>query len=245
MFTVRFDPPDPRDRRYQSQSLPAAESVDLTPWASRVEDQGHLGSCTGQAVIGAYELLLRKRTPPVTVDLSSLFVYYNARVIEGYTDEDIGAYVRSAIKALAAWGVCLEQLWPYRIEEFAVTPTVICYQDAAKRRIANYRRLFTVDEIKDALTQGQPVVAGMQVYRQFTDLDSSNSLVQLPEANDEPIGAHAVCIVGYRNDAFLVRNSFGPDWADNGYFWMPFEYARQETMDLWVFDLALAGDTDE
>lgn len=245
MFSGRLDPPDERDLVYQSTGNPVAASVDLTPWASRVEDQGHLGSCTGQAAIGAYELSLRKRTPPIAVDLSSLFVYYNARVIEGYTDEDIGAYVRSAIKALAAWGVCLEQLWPYRIEEFAVTPPIECYQDAAHRRIVNYRRLTTIDEIKDALTQGLPVVAGMQVYNQFTDLDSQNPVLRMPESDDEPIGGHAVCIVGYRSDAFLVRNSFGAKWANNGYFWMPFEYAESETMDLWVFDLALTGDTDE
>ena len=42
-----------------------------------------------------------------------------------------------------------------------------------------------------------------------------------------------------------MRNSFGAEWANNGYFWMPFEYAESETMDLWVFDLAVTGDTDE
>ena len=239
MFTVRADEIDTRDFLYEATGKPVADTVDLTPWASRVEDQGHLGSCTGQAVVGAYELSLRKMTPAQPLELSSLFAYFNARVIEGYTDEDVGAYVRSAIDALAKWGVCLEALWPYRIEEFDVTPPVACYADARQRRIKNYRRLSTLPDIKDALTQGLPVVAGMQVYSQFTDLDTRRPVLQMPYSDEAPIGGHAVCIVGYNSDSFLVRNSFGADWANNGYFWMPFEYAERETMDLWVFDLAL------
>ena len=239
MFTGRLDPIDERDLAYEASGAALAVAVDLTPWASRVEDQGHLGSCTGQAVIGAYELMLRSRD--VSLELSSLFVYYNARVIEGYTDEDVGAYVRSAIKALAQWGVCLEALWPYRIGEFNVPPPVKCYEDAAHRKIKNYRRLSTLLEIKDALSQGRPVVAGMQVYSQFTDIDTLHPVLRMPEADEEPLGGHAVCLVGYNQDSFLVRNSFGADWANNGYFWMPFEYAERETMDLWVFDLDVEG----
>lgn len=29
---------------------------------------------------------------------------------------------------------------------------------------------------------------------------------------------HAVVIVGYTSDYFLVRNSWGPYWGENGYF---------------------------
>ena len=239
MFKVAADPGDARDLLYIESGKPLAATVDLTHWASRVEDQSHLGSCTGQAVVGAYELMLRSRD--LTLELSSLFVYYNARVIEGYTDEDVGAYVRSAVKALAQWGVCLESLWPYRIEEFNVAPSINCYEDAVHRKIKNYRRLLTVLQIKDALTQGLPVVAGMQVYSQFIDIDRRHTVLQMPLENEPPLGGHAVCIVGYNDTAFLVRNSFGEDWADHGYFWMPFEYAERETMDLWVFDLDVTG----
>jgi C1A family cysteine protease len=37
----------------------------------------------------------------------------------------------------------------------------------------------------------------------------------------------------------LARKSFGPHWCMDGYCWLTFDYIRQETMDNWVFDVAL------
>lgn len=53
--------------------------VDLREWASPVEEQWQLGSCTAQAVVGAYELLTKMHYPDQFVDLSRLFLYYNAQ----------------------------------------------------------------------------------------------------------------------------------------------------------------------
>ncbi|MFI5172768.1 MAG: C1 family peptidase [Chitinophagales bacterium] len=39
-------------------------------------------------------------------------------------------------------------------------------------------------------------------------------------------GGHAVCIVGYDNDGFLIKNSWDSDWGDDGYFWLTFEYHK-------------------
>lgn len=40
------------------------------------------------------------------------------------------------------------------------------------------------------------------------------------------IGGHAVLAVGYDNSTqhFIIRNSWGADWGDKGYFYMPYEY---------------------
>ncbi|MBS1744636.1 MAG: hypothetical protein JST21_00555 [Bacteroidetes bacterium] len=39
-------------------------------------------------------------------------------------------------------------------------------------------------------------------------------------------GGHAVTIVGYDNDGFLIKNSWGDDWGDKGYGWVSFEYHK-------------------
>jgi glutamate formiminotransferase len=62
-YPVRKDLSDWRDRTYHVKLADLRESVDLRNWASPVEDQLHLGSCAGQAVVGAYELLLNKLYP--------------------------------------------------------------------------------------------------------------------------------------------------------------------------------------
>lgn len=241
MYLLRSDPDDFRDYRYESTNSILQSRVDLREYASRVEDQLDLGSCTGAAVIGAYELLVKKDHPSEFVDLSSLFVYYNARVIEGYVGEDVGAYIRSAIKATYKYGVCAEQLWPYKIADFAAVPPVACYVDAAGRKIKNYRRLAAVNDILDALTTGRPVVIGVTLYGQFDELSSTNTILTSPAVGQEPIGGHAVCLVGYDLDRklMLVRNSFGTDWGQDGYFWMTFDYVEQQADDIWVFDIDL------
>ncbi len=39
-------------------------------------------------------------------------------------------------------------------------------------------------------------------------------------------GGHAVCIVGYDDEGFLVKNSWDKNWGDEGYFWLNFEYHK-------------------
>ena len=62
-YRVRADLPDWRDLPYHPQGNPLRPVVDLRNWASPVEDQEHLGACTGNAVVGAYELLMNRERP--------------------------------------------------------------------------------------------------------------------------------------------------------------------------------------
>ncbi len=78
------DLPDRRDFLYGAvRPVPAVlpPSVDLRSICSAVENQGQLGSCTANALVGALEFLERKDKVPF-VDLSRLFIYFNERVIE-------------------------------------------------------------------------------------------------------------------------------------------------------------------
>lgn len=241
-YKVKADREDWRDFIYMSSQTPLKERVDLRPWCSRVEDQGHLGSCTGQSVVGAYELLLNKEVPDKFIDLSRLYVYYNARLIEGNTAEDEGAYLRDAIKAVYLYGVCSESKWPYNINNFALAPTVESYQDGKSRNIRNYYRLLNVNDTVDALTNDLPVMFSFRVYSAFDNLEyTKDFILDMPGKTEQPLGGHAMCFVGYdlEKRLFLARNSFGDDWCMRGYCWIPFEYVTDEVMDSWVFDIAL------
>lgn len=220
-------------------------SVDLREWASPVEEQRQLGSCTAQAVIGAYELLTKMHYPDQSVDLSRLFLYYNARKISGDVDEDIGAYVSTAIEAVQAYGLCREDLWPYDAGKFRVEPGYICYRDAKKRSLTNVREITSHDEIIDMLDQQCPIVVGVAVYSGFNSVDNHATTLSMPTSAEEPIGSHAMCIVGYdlARQAFLLRNSFGNDWGEGGYFWVPFVYADANFSDMWTFSVLLKGNT--
>lgn len=239
-FIVRPDIPDNRDIRYRTSKKNIRPKVDLRPWCSPVEDQLELGSCVGQAIVGAYELMINKLYPEKFVDLSRLFVYYNARLIEGqeYVLQDIGAYVREGLKSVNQWGVCAESIWPYIIENFDDAPSIESYEDAEARLIEKYTRLITVEEIVDAINNDYPVVVSMWVYDSFYINEIS---VNLPGDYEELLGGHAVTLVGYdlESNTFMARNSFGRNWGIEGYFMIPFEYAGKEFMDAWTFEINL------
>lgn len=240
-FIVKKDPHDSRDLFCKvSNNSNIKNKVDLRRWCSPIEDQLHLGSCVGQAIVGAFELMINKLHPENFKDLSRLFVYYNARLLEDYVDEDVGVYVRDGIKAVHKWGVCTEELWPYLINKFADTPSVISYLDAKERLIDSYYRINSIDDMIASLGLEIPVVTGIQVFGNFDRLES-DAIIRLPDDKDEILGGHAITIVGYDNNKkyFICRNSFGKDWGDQGYFYMPYDYAELYAMDAWMFNITV------
>ena len=213
-----FDKSDDRDTKYLTSMSRLRDTVDLREWASLVEDQGNVGSCLGNAIANAYELLLKKDHPDQFVELSRLFIYYNARLIEGTVSEDSGATIRDGIKAASRYGICSEQLWPYDISKFDDKPTAECYTDAKQRLIVNYQRLEGVYSMLDALNHNKPLVLGMEIFNGFMKVSKEDPVVYVPMYQLTKAGGHAVCLVGYDLHAnlFLAKYSFGTDWGYNG-----------------------------
>ncbi len=235
------DLPDQRDFMYSAVlRVPAKlpRSVDLRYLCSRVEDQGQLGSCTGNALAGALEFLERKDKISF-VDFSRLFIYYNERLIEHTTKADAGAMIRDGIKTLAKQGVCSEKTWPYVISKFAVKPNAACYKEALQHRATSYRRIMTLDEMRACLAVGFPFVFGFSVYESFeSQAVARTGIVNMPKPKEAQIGGHAVMAVGYDDSKkrFMVRNSWGDDWGMKGYFTIPYQYVADRNLsdDFWT-----------
>lgn len=231
------DKRDDRDHLYVPNKAEVA-SVDLRWFCSPVENQGDLGSCTGHAVSSAMEIILKRQNR--LVEISRLFIYYQARLIEGTVAYDAGAYLRDCIKACNKLGASAEALWKYDIRQFKTRPSEVAYVDATKRKVVEYQRCADFTQVKNALANGNPVVVGFLVYSSFMSVSvTKTGMMPYPNTKKERLyGGHAVCLVGFDDvtQRFIAKNSWGVGWGDKGYFYMPYKVIQDTQMsaDFWV-----------
>jgi C1A family cysteine protease len=229
---------DKRDHPYTLSKATQSSVVDLRPFCSTIENQGNLGSCTGQAIAGAIELLHKRASR--TLDVSRLFIYYYERQYIGTVNYDSGAYIRDGIKVCYTYGAPVESLWPYNINKFRTVPPSTAIKDAAKRKVTSYQRVADFNGVIDAVASGHPVVVGFTVYSSFeSNSVAKTGVMPYPNTSKERVlGGHAVLIVGYNKNrnVFIVRNSWGSGWGEGGYFYMPFQVIQNTNMsgDFWI-----------
>ena len=80
------------------------------------------------------------------------------------------------------------------------------------------------------LASSLPVMFGFTVYESIKG--ATDGKIPYPVRGESILGGHAVLAVGYDDNltigdmvgAFLIRNSWGESWGENGYGWLPYEY---------------------
>lgn len=217
--------------------------VDWRKLCPAVYDQGNLGSCTANAIAGLVEInCIKQHRVPVWVP-SRLFIYYNERFMEDTVESDSGAMIRDGIKSLNLYGYASENVWPYVESKFAVRAPDHIYADALLNRVAvkDYGSVpQDMYDMKVALASGYPIVIGFVVYKSFMSPEVARTgIARMPEAHEPAMGGHAVLIVGYNKQGWIVRNSWGENWGMGGYFIMPYEYFTNPRLagDLWIVRL--------
>ncbi len=236
-----------------------ASSADLRPWCSPIEDQGSLGSCTANAGVGLLEYFER-RAFGKHLDGSRLFLYKATRNLLGW-EGDQGAYLRTTMKAMVLFGVPPEEHWLYKIAEFEVEPPAFLYAFAQSYQAETYYRLDPLgvsrkqllDSIKEGLAAGLPSMFGFTVYSSIPSIGAGTGDIPFPQPGDRVLGGHAIVAVGYddakeigsEKGALLIRNSWGEDWGEAGYGWLPYAYIEQGlAVDFWSLVKAEFVDTD-
>lgn len=223
----------------QAVPTPTGSHYENLKFCSPVEDQGAIGSCTAQAVVGLMEYNMR-RGSGTHVDGSRLFVYKVTRKLMGVTG-DQGGYLRTAMKAVATFGVPPEKHWAYDISRFDEEPDPFVYTYATNFKAMKYARLDgpgvegeeLLGVLKRALKAGHCAVFGFQVFSSLSGAPD----IPFPSDSDEAKGGHAVMAVGFddgrknvntTNDgALIIRNSWGNGWGAGGYGYLPYDYLRQ------------------
>lgn len=238
------DPPSEKDYSFGAlkprlaPSTTGDEVILSTP--TPVSNQGNLLSCTANVTADALEMLMAQTGP--VVQLSRLFIYYNARNYHGATARDGGTYLRMTFEAVKRLGVCPESMWGYVLANVNQRPSLKAYHAANDNKVTGFYRIATrgddrLNDIEAALKAGHPVAFGTQVGDDFTTYKGeTDKAFQMPS---NFTGRHAMLWCGVRRRAgrreFWVRNSWGPNWGLGGYAWMDESYVTwPQTTDLWV-----------
>lgn len=172
--------------------------------------------------------------------------------------QDNGAELADAIAAGATYGVCPMQgptpdgrnsdVWgPIDAPNPNVTqePDVVRLEAAATTIITGAYHIDpnspnVSDLVAGAISSGYPIYVGFYVDSAFENL-GANDVAQPPNQSDPNGGGHAVFLAAYRTNAagkreFLLVNSWGTDWADNGTVWVS-EAWLAATWELWIMDV--------
>jgi C1A family cysteine protease len=207
--------------------------VDLRDKFPIVYNQGTIGSCTANALCGIIEYIIPDFLP------SRLFLYYNERLIEKDVEHDCGATLFDGIQSLQTFGICSELDWPYDINKFTIKPLEECYNKALDHKVLQVKNIHNdITMMKNALINGIPFVVGIMIYSSFeSDYVAKTGNVSMPRYYEQCLGGHAILICGFDDykKVWIARNSWGPEWGDKGYFYLPYLYLLDSTLstDLW------------
>jgi C1A family cysteine protease len=190
-----------------------------------IYDQGDIGSCTCNALCAAVMITDAVEGNPI-VTLSRLFLYYNARLVQGDINNDTGSDTATVVAMALQFGLPRETSFPYGDNNFlvnskAIVPAVEVYTEASNNKSYNWVSIdgsgeTRLAQIEAALRANYPVIWGTPVDSTIQTYQAGQVLT-VPNSNDI-IGGHEMCIVGVNYDSsgnrtWLVRNSWGTGWG--------------------------------
>jgi C1A family cysteine protease len=230
-------------------------TVDLREWCSPIENQLSLGSCTAHAGIGIVEYF-EKRAYEKHLEGSRLFLYKTTRNLMQETG-DTGAWLRNVMGALVLCGVPEEKYWPYKVEDFDEEPGSFVYSVADDYRTLKYfchdpmgkniTAATVLESVKKYLFAGIPSMFGFWGFSSFDNTSIPGS-IPYPCQGESAQWGHAIVPVGYDDNkkikntkcnketkgALLIRNSWGEEWGEKGYGWLPYDYVLYRVaQDFW------------
>lgn len=227
----------PLEEKYEpSPSNRPKGTVDLRKFMSPVRNQKDLGSCSSFAVVAMYEALMNRCGSNANNEMSPAFLYYHTNIIKGRPTG--GSNYFEQFEVLGKHGVCYEHLCRYNSENPSTVPTKEAHDDAINHRVIKAKQIPIVagadknESIKrnhflltSALSEGYPIGISLKIYDNF---GKDGAFISHPDDNHDSKedGRHAMVIVGYseENGFYIVRNSWGEDFGEEGYCYIPMTY---------------------
>ncbi len=214
-----------------------SKSRDLREEWWRIGDQENTGSCVGWAT--ADSLLRWHFVKPKRLakdkKLSVRFIWMAAKETDEYNDypstflELEGTSLKAALDIARNYGSVEESVLPFKPEKLYDGEPETFLALASRYKILNYFNLGSRDtglpdwdKVRTWIANKGPVLTRLDVDETWFENESG-----VLDVYKNPYNAgHAVALVGYTPDTFIVRNSWGEDWGDKGFGHASLKYAR-------------------
>ena len=175
---------------------------------------------------------------------SRLFLYYNARFLDGGVAADNGVFMRDMLTTAQDQGFTSEvttpavsagATWPYitATKHYLKNPGAAAYMAGRSYRITGFTPVpDNVAAMKGLIDAGRPFIVWVNVASNFpSPLEPDEPRPKEPPTIPTPEGqggGHFVVAVGYNEakKALLVLNSWGRHWGQDGYAYLPFSEFR-------------------
>lgn len=243
-FGCKISQVDLRDYRLSrictlSEDLPETYEINMT---HHIKSQGSVCSCTAHALSSILEYHDRN-----VYTLSTNFIYGLQKML--YNELGPGQKIRVAlniankygdpIKALCYGNTEVDAVYDLAEESFKDQEVL---NDAYRHKIKSYVKLTTERDIKYALMNYGPVIAGIKWYNSYHFNEAT--LFLEPDKSQGVSGHHAIMIYGWNESGWLCQNSWGPRWGHNGLFRIKYDYGVTETYGV-IDDEDLSSDHPE
>jgi len=223
----------PKGDAVPPQPLPPAfanvteqDAVDLRKYVTPVGDQGQTGRCSAFAWTHAAEMsrnILNEESPRLSPNFTMLEfqrMQGDARDYEyAYEGGDGTVSGPDPGQVLVENGTCRQDLWPDD-RPGPVAPERQLETDAQRYRLEAVPLPIAIDDVKKVLSAGCPVHVSMNTGAAFSGV-GRDGVFNAAEAASGRHGRHAMLIVGYVGNFFTLKNSWGTDWGDQGFCYIP------------------------
>ena len=220
-------------------AIPASKDLREDAWWG-IGDQGATGSCVGWASADSvlrWHFVKANRLSK-SQKLSVRFVWMASKETDAYISqpttfiEVAGTSLKAALDIARKFGCVAEDVLPFGSGKLYPLDPATFYAIAAQRKISSYVSLRPVMGMTQIAlwrmwiaTKG-PVLTRLDVDATWDNARNTQGNMDVYQPATTR-GGHAVALVGYTPDRFIVRNSWGTtQWGDKGYGYASLAYAQ-------------------
>jgi hypothetical protein len=229
-----------------TKDTPVPNTKDLREAWWKIGNQQSTGACVGWATADSLVRWHLVKSGELAKDelLSPRFIWMAAKETDEFITvpttfiEIEGTSLKAALDIARKFGVVPDSILGFEPGKLYPGQLNTFYSIAAKHKIASYFNLRPPGGVFDWakvmtdwrrwLAFNGPVMTRLVIDNTWDNVKPNGNLDvynEYPDGHPRK-GGHAVTLIGYTQDRFIVRNSWGTTWGDKGYGYASLAYAQ-------------------